>query len=104
MIGSEKFHRMTEADAFGPHDPVDRRPARVACAQAVPEVLRRSDDQRGCPVVVEGALTHQVGSVPRQLDTPRLGQPLDRDFFLEPFDLVIRDARHVRPSCFQAAC
>jgi hypothetical protein len=35
---------------------------------------------------------------------PRLGQPLDRDFFLESFDLVIRDARHVRPSCFQAAC
>jgi hypothetical protein len=82
MIGSEKFHGMTEADAFSPHDPVDRRPARVARTQAVPEVLPRSDDQRRCPVVVEGALTQQVGSVPRELDAPRLGQPLDRDFFL----------------------
>jgi hypothetical protein len=38
---------------------------------------------------------------PRQLDAPRLGQPRDRDFFLESLDLVIRDARHVRLSFFR---
>jgi hypothetical protein len=46
MVNSQQLDGMAEADAVRPHHPVDGRAARVARAQAVPEVLRRSDDQR----------------------------------------------------------
>ena len=85
---------MTEADAVGPHHPVDGRPARVARAQAVPEVFRRRDDERRVAVVVERAQPQQVRTVPVQLDAPRLGQPLHRDLPFQPLDLVLRDSRH----------
>jgi hypothetical protein len=77
MIGSQQFDRMAEADAAGPHHPVDGRSAHVASSQTVPQILRRSYDKRWSPVVVEGALAQKVGSVPRQLDPSRLGQPLN---------------------------
>jgi len=48
---------MAEADAVGLHYPVDGRPACVACPEAVPEVLRRSDDKRRIAVVVEGSIS-----------------------------------------------
>jgi DNA-binding XRE family transcriptional regulator len=58
----QQLDRMAEAHALGLHHPVDdRRTARVASAQAVPEILSRSDDQRRRPVVVERALAQQVG-------------------------------------------
>jgi hypothetical protein len=82
MIFSQQLDRMAEADSLGLHHPVDSRPAHAASAQTVPQILRRSDDQRWRPVVMEGALAQEVRALPCQLDTPRLGQPLHRDFFL----------------------
>jgi hypothetical protein len=82
MVGSKQLHRMAETHTLGPHHPLDHVAARVAGAQAVPEIFSRSDNQRRRPVVMEGALAQKVGSVPRQLHAPRLGQPLHRDFFL----------------------
>jgi hypothetical protein len=82
MIGSQQLDRMTEADALSPHHPVDGRPACIAGSQAVPEILRWSDDEGRCPVVMERAPTQKVRTVPGQLDPSRFGQPLDRDFFL----------------------
>ena len=94
MVLSEKLDGMAEADAVGLHYPVDHRPAFIARAQAVPEILRRSDDQRRVPVVVERAEAQQVGTVPVQLDAPRLRQPLHGDLPFQPFDLMFRDSRH----------
>jgi len=82
MVCSQKLDRVPEADAVGPHHPVDHRPARVTRPQTVPEILPRSDNQRRIAVVVERAEAKQVGTVPMQLDPPSLGQALDRDLFL----------------------
>jgi hypothetical protein len=82
MIGPQHLDRMAEADALGPHRPIDHRPARVAGTEAVPEILRRSDNERWRLVVMERAFADQVGSVPGQLDPTRLGQPLQGDVFL----------------------
>ena len=76
MVCSQQLDRMAEADAIGTHHPLDHISARVAGSQAVPEILCRRDNQRGRPVVVERALADQVRTLPRQLDPPRLGQPL----------------------------
>jgi hypothetical protein len=94
MVGPQQLDRMAEADPIGPHHPVDGRPARVARSHAVPEVLRRSDDQRRTAVVVERAEAMQVGPQPLQLDPSRLRQPLHRDLSLQPLDLILRDSRH----------
>jgi len=94
MVLSEKLDGMAEAHAVGLHYPVDHRPALVAGSKAVPEILRRSDDQRRAAVVVEGAEAQQVGTVPVQLDAPRLGQPLHRYLPFQPFDLGFWDSRH----------
>src|ERR1035441_2542364 len=96
MVGPQQLDGMAEADAIGPHHPVDGRPARVAGPETVPEVLRRSDDQRWRPVVVEGALTQKVGSMPGQLDPSRLGQPLNRYLPFQPLDLFRSEERPVR--------
>ncbi len=85
---------MAEAHTLRLHYPVDGRAAHVASAKTVPEILRRSDDQRRVPVVVERAETQQVGTVPVQLDAPRLGQPLHGDLPFQPFDLGFWDSRH----------
>ena len=82
MIGSQQLDGMAEAHALGPHHPLDHVAAFIARAQTVPQILRRSDNQRRRPVVMKRALAQQVGTVPRQLDSPRLRQPLHRDFFL----------------------
>jgi hypothetical protein len=47
---------------------------------------------------VERAEAQQVGTVPVQLDAPRLGQPLNRDLPFQPLDLILRDSRHFQPS------
>ena len=49
-------------------------------------------------VGMERAEAQQVGSVPVQLDVPRLGEPLHRYLPFQPLDLVLRDSCHFQPS------
>src|SRR5208283_4925661 len=64
MIGAQQFRGMAEADALGPHDPIDGRSADVALAHAAPQVGFRRHDQRRRAVVMEGAASHQVRPAP----------------------------------------
>ncbi|RLE33477.1 MAG: hypothetical protein DRJ61_07170 [Acidobacteria bacterium] len=64
---------MTEAHAFGLHDPVDDGAA-LSTAEAVPEILRRRDDQRRAFVVVQDAQAHEVFALGLELDSARSHQ------------------------------
>src|SRR5580692_9601763 len=75
---------MMEAHALGPHHPEDYVAALAAGPLATPHILRRIDVQTGVPVVVERAQADQLLAAANQLDSPRLGQPLDRHLALDP--------------------
>jgi hypothetical protein len=85
---------MPEAHPLRFDDPVDHRAAGLACAQAVPQVLRRRHHQRWRLVIVEGAAADQVRAVLLEGHAARLGQALHRDFGLETLNHLIRDACH----------
>src|SRR5690606_16057906 len=70
------------------------RPARLARAQAVPQVLLRRHHQARRPVVVKRAPPHEIGPVLLELDPSRLDQAHERHLALEPLDLRARDSRH----------
>ncbi|HXE10637.1 MAG TPA: hypothetical protein VN633_00855 [Bryobacteraceae bacterium] len=55
MIFFQQFHRMAETHAACPHHPRDYIAAGVARTQTMPQVLLRTDDQRGRAVVVKRA-------------------------------------------------
>ena len=86
-----------EADALGLHHPVDRRAARLALAEAVPEVLRRSHDEGRLAVVVEGTAADQVRTVPLQLDAPGFRETLERDLFTDSPEQLVGDSCHRSP-------
>ena len=73
---------------------VDRAAARLARPQAVPQVLRRRDDQRRLPVLMKRTPPHQVRPMPPQFDPRRRHQPFERNFPLQPLDLTFRNARY----------
>jgi len=97
VLGEEDLDGVAEADPFGLHHPVDRRAARLAGAEAVPEVLGRGEDKGGFAVRMKRAQAQQVRPVPLQLDALPLGQAFERDLRLDPLEQLVGDARHERP-------
>lgn len=73
---AQKFDGVAETDAVRFHDPVDYRAARLARAEAVPQILLGGDDQTGFVVVMEWTQPEQVRAVTFQLDALRFGQAL----------------------------
>jgi hypothetical protein len=94
MIGLEQLDRVPEADPARPHHPIDYRSARLARAQAVPQVFLRRNHQRRLAVVVKRAASDEIRAVLAQLDPGCLHQPLDGYFPLQPLDFIVGDARH----------
>jgi hypothetical protein len=85
---------VTEAHGLGAHHPVDHRAAGVAGAEAVPEALRGSDDERAGAVLVEGAEPDEVPPGAAQLDAGAAHQLAEVHLFFQPLDLLVRDAGH----------
>jgi hypothetical protein len=71
---------MAEADAFGAHHPVDHASAFSARAETVPEISLWADNETRFVVVVEGAQSDEVRTVPLEFHPPRLGQTFQGDF------------------------
>ena len=104
VIGAQQLDRVPEADALRSHHPVDHRASRLAGSQAMPQVLLGTDDERRLAILMERAQPQQVRSVLLQLHPVRGGQPVERDLLLQPFDHLVRDARHPGRNllCFSA--
>jgi len=98
MISLQQLQRMMEAHALGPHHPQDYVAAFAASALATPHIFRRIDVQAGASVVVERAQADQFLAAANQLDSPRLGQPLDGHFPLDPLLHLRGNIGHRRPS------
>ena len=93
---------MSERHALRLHHPVDHRAAGLAGAEAVPEVLLRTDDERRRLVVVERAAADPIGTVGFKLDAGALDEPNDGYLFLQPLEVRRRDPRPFRS--FQKTC
>src|SRR5690606_5613954 len=93
-VGAQKLHRVPKRDPLRLHHPVDDRAARLACPQAVPEVLLRRHHQARRPVVVKRAPTDELRPVLLELDSSRLDQTHELHLALEPLDLRAWDSRH----------
>ncbi len=60
----------------------------------MPEVFVGRDDERGRLVVVEGAQADEILPVARERDAGGFGEAFDRDFALQPFQFIVREAGH----------
>ena len=96
-LAAEQLHSVAEAHVLDPHDEVDHRAARLAGAEAVPEILGRRHHERRLVVVVEGAEANEVTAVRLEHHPAHLGKPLDGDVALQPLELCIWDAAHRDP-------
>src|SRR5687768_295501 len=92
----KQLDRVPKAHALRSHHPVEHRSARLACAEAVPEILRRADHQRRGTIRVKRTESHQIRTVPLELHPARLCEPLQRNPGLQMLDFFIRDPSHRR--------
>jgi hypothetical protein len=84
---------MPETDAVLFDDPINR-PARRAAAEAVPEILRRRDDQRGGGILMERAMPNEVLAGFLQFNVGTLDQALYRYLIFQPLDFFLWYPRH----------
>ena len=97
LTGAKKLERVADAHPLGAHHPVDRAPADLAGAHAVPESLGRGHHERGAVVLVERTAPDEVPARLLERDPASHHELGQVDLFLQPLDHLVWDAGTLPP-------